>query len=128
MTDQLAIELEGGRTAFRPGEPIRGVVSWTAPAAPASVKVCLVWSTEGKGTRDVCVAQTLTVVSSRSTDRQAFQLSAPEGPYTFSGKLISLIWAVELVLDPGGRSTHLPIVIAPDGVEIDLYKEADAST
>jgi hypothetical protein len=52
-------------------------------------------------------------------DSRPFSFRAPVFPSSFSGKLISLIWALELVLDPGGAEA-IELVIAPDGKELRL--------
>lgn len=125
MSDNLSIEFDGGVTAYRPGATIRGMVAWSQTGPIDSVRVCLVWYTEGKGTRDMSVVQEVPIVSSRSADQQPFTLTAPpDGPFSFSGKLVSVIWAVELLIEPESRSVQKPIVISPTGTEIDLYAGA----
>jgi hypothetical protein len=44
----------------------------------------------------------------------------PEGPYSFSGKLISLIWALELACSPGSETVRREITVSPTGHEIVL--------
>jgi hypothetical protein len=104
----MEIALVGGRASFRPGEAVEGVVTGGSPALEAR----LFWYTEGKGTQD------LEVVASQRLDASGrFRLALPAAPYSFSGKLISLIWAVEVVGDASG-SPRLELVVSPDGAEI----------
>jgi hypothetical protein len=51
-------------------------------------------------------------------DRRSFSLQLPEGPYSFSGKLISLAWALELVAEPGSRASRIEITVSPTRREI----------
>ena len=46
------------------------------------------------------------------------ELEEPEAPHSFSGALISLIWAVELLVEPGGLSERIEITVSPTGEEI----------
>jgi hypothetical protein len=48
------------------------------------------------------------------------QSARPKGPYAFSGKLITLAWAIELVVLPGGETERLDLLIGPAPVEVDL--------
>ena len=47
-----------------------------------------------------------------------FAFPLPEGPYSFSGKLISLIWAMELTVSPGSETLRREITLSPTGREI----------
>lgn len=49
----------------------------------------------------------------------------PADPYSFSGTLISLVWALEVVAEPGGAAGRIDVVVSPTGNEIRLTaKEA----
>jgi hypothetical protein len=54
------------------------------------------------------------------TGRGGFRFKLPDSPYSFSGKLVSLAWAIEAVAQPGERSARAEIVIAPGGKEVRL--------
>jgi len=51
-------------------------------------------------------------------DRREFRFRLPEGPYSFSGKLISLLWAIEVVASPGDMAGRAGIVVSPSGREV----------
>jgi hypothetical protein len=53
------------------------------------------------------------------SDYREFRFRAPDFPPSFSGKLISLIWGLELVLEPG-ESSAVELVIGPQGKELSL--------
>jgi hypothetical protein len=44
----------------------------------------------------------------------------PLAPYSFSGKLISLIWGLELVLEPSQETARFEFTLSPTGEEIML--------
>ena len=125
---ELKIALRENRTSFAPGEEISGAAGWKFKATPESAEIRLFWRTEGKGTQDVTLVETLTLEAPRQEEARPFRFVAPGSPYSFSGQLISLVWALELVLKPGDESALLDIVIAPAGQEIELNQGAHASS
>ena len=116
------VEITGGKTRFRPGEKLEGVVRWEFAKAPESVTVRLSWRTKGKGTEDSSLVETVPFERPLASGQQAFHIPLPAGPYSFSGKLISLDWSVEAVAKPAGKSNRINITLSPTGDEILLYK------
>jgi hypothetical protein len=51
----------------------------------------------------------------------------PETPYSFSGRLISLLWALELVAPPSKTVGRQELVVAPGGQEVRLDSLPDRS-
>ena len=123
---ELRIELADGRTSYRPGEPLSGRVTWRVDEPPESAELKLFWYTSGKGTQDVGVVQTMTFASPRKDDHRDFTLPLPREPYSFSGTLISLIWAIELIVEPGEHVEREQIVLSSTGEEVELGDAADA--
>jgi hypothetical protein len=118
---EILIQLDENRTAFRPGEMIRGSVAWSLSEIPRSGQVRLAWNTAGKGTQNVSTVQTLNLSPTSPREQQRFEIRAPESPYSFSGRLVSLIWAIEVELEPHSHCARQEIVISPTGHEVDLY-------
>lgn len=114
----LRIELPDNRTTFSPGETIAGTASWRLDTRPEGVELNLVWSTRGKGTQDVEIVQTVPFADPQATDTRPFTITLPAAPYSFSGQLISLLWTLELNVDPGDQCEPLEIIIAPAGQEV----------
>jgi hypothetical protein len=102
---ELKIATRDNRTVFRPGEEIAGAAGWKLERAPQSISVNLLWRTEGKGDSDSAIVRSVS-------------FEAPEAPVSFSGKLISLIWSLELVVLPGDESARIDLVLSPVGQEI----------
>jgi hypothetical protein len=114
----LSVEPAGGKIAYRPRETVSGTASWTVAATPASAELRLVWYTAGKGTVDVSVVDTITFSTPRRSDSRSFSFALPLGPYSFSGKLISLVWALELVVEPGPDVARVDFALSPTGSEV----------
>lgn len=124
---ELRIEFAGGRTACRPGEPLSGRVTWRVDDQPESAELRLFWYTSGKGTQDVGVVETMTFASPRMDDHRDFTLPLPREPYSFSGTLISLIWAIELIVEPGHHVERQEFTLSSTGEEIVLGSAGEPS-
>jgi hypothetical protein len=125
VTPIFTLRTAEGRTWFRPGEVIRGEASWQLEEEAEAVEIRLFWYTSGKGTRDVEVVDSLHTANAGSSGGRSFRLRVPDGPYSFSGTLITLSWAIELVVDPGGDTERLDLVIGPRPVEVELPEPVD---
>ncbi|MCA9494525.1 MAG: hypothetical protein KC621_31575 [Myxococcales bacterium] len=105
----MSVELSLDRTDFEPGE----VVTGTARAqGRGRVVVSLLWYTAGRGTEDVGIVAR----QEGEVDGQAslpFELRLPLEPWSFSGTLVSVSWAVEVSIEPNGGVTRQDIVSAP---------------
>ena len=123
--DWITIETRDGSTVFAPGEVIGGTVSWHLQGAE-SLELRLLWYTEGKGDQDSRVVTTVGLGNPGENEVRPFNIRLPEGPFSFSGKLISLVWALEAVAAPGSRAARLEITVSPDRREILLPSAAGA--
>lgn len=123
---RVAIALAGGRTAFLPGEDVAGAVDWRRPAAPERVEVRLFWYTRGKGTEDVEIVDRMTFEEPSAEEGKGFRFRLPEGPYSVSGKLVSLAWAIEVVAEPDDEVARTELTVSPTGSEILLGGDGGA--
>ncbi len=114
----IKIGIRENRTAFRPGEKLEGAVIWELEKAPEMAELRLVWSTRGKGSEDSELVSAVTFDTPQAGDTRDFSIVLPTAPYSFSGRLISLIWALELVL--GKEFERTEIVVAPEAREVEL--------
>ena len=117
---KLSIELNNGKEQFAPGERVEGRIEWSLDSNPKALELSLLWYTSGKGTRDVRVLNTHRIDSPGVIGSDRFSFTLPPGPYSFSGKLISLIWALELTCTPGDDTVRKEIIVSPTGQEIIL--------
>jgi hypothetical protein len=116
----LRIDLDGDRRWFLPGDTVSGRAVWRLDTDPEAVELRLFWHTQGKGTEDVEVIDQVRTEAAGAAGERAFALRLPEGPYSFSGSLITLSWALELVALPGGELDRVDLVVAPTPVELRL--------
>jgi len=117
---RMSLELADSRTKYRPGEMLEGVAFWQLEEAPRSIEVRLYWRTQGKGTVDLEIVRSVKFQDVGASDRRPFVIELPPGPYSVSGKLISILWGVELVAEPKGDSDNVEITISPTGEEVRL--------
>ena len=116
----FTISTPENRTAFEPGETIDVEVEWLFDRQIESVELRLVWFTRGKGDTDVSVVERMPFEMPSPADKERVSLTLPMAPYSFSGKLISLCWSLELVADDD-ESERMDITIAPDAREVMLH-------
>ena len=121
MSD-LRIEVADSRRVFKPGDVVEGRVSWTVTGA-SSAELRLFWYTRGKGTEDVGLVDTVVFANPQPADQRTFRFTLPDGPYSFSGALISIIWAIELILEPGSSVERREIVMSPGAREVVVAHE-----
>ena len=119
----LKILLPDDRTAFEVGEMIDVTASWTLESPVEAIELRLLWNTVGKGDRNLSVEKTWRYDQPLNDDKITESIQLPEAPYSFSGKLVSLIWAFELIAFPSGDSVRQEIVISPDAEEILLHNQ-----
>jgi hypothetical protein len=115
---ELSILLSDDNLSYYPGETMSGTVTWNLDRSPEVVELRLFWRTEGKGDQDLEIAGVVRYENPSQRDEEAFEFTLPDGPYSFSGKLISLIWALELVALPSEETERLEFILSPAGQEI----------
>jgi hypothetical protein len=116
----VSLDLRDGKRAYRPGETVEGAARWELEAPPSRVEVRLFWYTLGKGTQDVGVVATVSWEGPGNAEKRDFSLKLPEAPFSFSGKLISVLWALEVVVEPPADVARQEILVSPAGAEITL--------
>ncbi len=109
----MEITLRHDKTDFAPREVVEGALRWSLESPPRRIDVSLLWYTSGRGTQDVDVVETLTIGDPSSVGPKDFAFTLPEGPYSFSGKLISVTWAVEATSSPDNTTVRQEIVVSP---------------
>lgn len=117
---ELKIELSEERETFEPGEEVSGEVSWTLDKPVHGLELRLFWFTKGKGTEDAGVVQTQKFEGALRQETRSFRFHLPEAPYSFSGKLITLVWALELIAFPSKDMIRHELIMAPEGKEVRL--------
>lgn len=110
------IRLKTGRTAYRPGDTVAGSVRWELGEARKQLALRLFWYTAGIGTVDIGVVDEWVLDTPDLQGEQVFALRVPEAvPVSTAGKLVAVLWALELVAEPGGALERLELTVAPHG-------------
>jgi hypothetical protein len=122
--NHLKILLRDETKSFRPGDVVDGVAGWQSTEPLRSVELRLFWFTRGKGTEDVGLVNRIRFESPQMEEGRRFRFILPTQPWSFSGELVSLIWALELVAEPGHQSTRAELTVSPTGQEILLHRHA----
>ncbi len=120
---EMKIAVRKQPAEYEPGEEIAGGAQWQLDRKPESVEARLLWHTVGSGGRsheDVGVVATVRFDAPREDDTRSFRFTAPPAPYSFSGQLVTLTWAVELVALPHKENARVEISIAPGGKPLEL--------
>ena len=124
---ELSVDLPDNRNFFAPGDILKGTAAWQLDHAPEKIHLRLFWYTRGKGTEDIEVVSETVFDHPHPTENRPFEIPLPQSPYSFNGKLVSLIWALELVTDNNKTAALKEIVISPYGEEVDLLKHSAES-
>ena len=119
----LSISIADDKQTFGPGESLAGRVSWDVREA-TSAELRLFWYTRGKGTGDVGLVDTLVFANPQTNDQREFRFTLPGTPYSFSGKLVSIVWAIELIIEPESAVERREFVMSPTGKEIVVAHES----
>jgi hypothetical protein len=118
----LQIDIENGKRNFAPGDTLAGRVSWTVDADPVSAELRLFWYTSGKGSQNIGLVQSLPFAAPQRSDRRDYRFTLPQEPYSCSGTLISIVWALELIVEPYTQTERLEFTMAPGGTEVVLTR------
>jgi hypothetical protein len=126
---KLALEVEfedaqyyGKRAVFLPGAAVAGTftVEVLAGIRCRSMDLCLEWFTEGKGDRDRAVIASKELHSGPLDQGrrigEPFRFMLPDQPWSYAGYLITIHWAISVVVDvPMGRDIRESVrfVMAP---------------
>lgn len=119
MSSNISIQVDYDHHEFTPGDTISGKVNWDIVSGANAVAFRLFWYTSGKGTQDVMVLEEVEWPISQGSAQFSFVL--PNEPYSFSGTLVSLAWAIEAIILPDETSTaRHEFQLTPDGKELIL--------
>jgi hypothetical protein len=120
----LEVRARGGRAAFSPGDALEGMATWHFDGDVRALELRLFWYTEGRGDRDVETVEMSGFEAPQAQEERGFSFRLPEGPYSFSGNLITLNWALELVAQPSGDAARLEFTVSPTGRPVSLSGRA----
>ena len=122
---ELEIQIADPDRFCEPGATLRVPISWRFDEEQTDLELRVVWNTVGKGTPDLGVVHTELIGQPGFQGNRVVTLELPGVPYSFSGTLVSVVWAIELVASPSKASTRQEIVIAPQGHEVIMTSVSD---
>ena len=76
------------------------------------------WNTSGPGHDRFGLAERETFVPEGRSGEKELSITLPEEPYSFSGGVLLIIWAFELIEFPSRESTRVVFVMGPGGKEV----------
>jgi hypothetical protein len=126
--NKLSLKTADDRTGFEPGASIHVDAAWELDAEPSAMELRVAWTTQGRGTQDSWVVDTVRIDAPLRCERKQISLTLPREPYSFVGMYVSLMWALELVVLPSEDATRLPIEIGPQGEGINVSRSTGKST
>jgi hypothetical protein len=116
----LRLSTEGSEGWFKPGDTIAGQATWHLDTDAEAIDLRLFWFTDVDGSRQVEVVESRRIDRPEPNGERSFRFRIPESPYSFSGRLFTLAWAVELVVIPSGEAERLDIVVGPRPIEVSV--------
>lgn len=114
--EELELILKDGKTSYRPGEEVIGRAQWRCLKSQSEITISLGWHTTGKGTEDYGRVEEIRLDRADMSGYRDFSFKLPESPYSFSGRLLSIVWSLELSGDKD--SVQKEIIVSPSGREI----------
>ncbi|MEO1236611.1 MAG: hypothetical protein AAFX76_07465 [Planctomycetota bacterium] len=125
---RLTAELNHHQLAYVPGEPIEGLAGWELDGPPKWVEARLYWHTAGKGDEDVVVVDTVRYDDPPAVDAQPFRFTAPQGPFSYAGRLLEIAWGVEVVAHRVKGTAHVDLTLSATGHPIRPPKPTSEAT
>ena len=126
--DKISVHLKDGKTNYRPGERIRGEIEWDLSKDVKEILINIFWYTIGRGDQDSEIAATKTIKMPLRSERQSFEMELPLAPYSYSGQITTLKWAVEAVTLKGKVKAVEEFDMTPKDKEIILPKVQQQSS
>ena len=107
------ITLSVERKDLRPFEPVAGRVEWRLEEVPKELELRLCWFTRGPVAEE---SETVEVLRLGDTASGACEFSfvLPGEPWSVDGRLIGIVWAVEVVAKKLGGIALEELVVSPD--------------
>jgi hypothetical protein len=118
----MSIETDNGRTTYHPGELVEGTLHWSADEALSNIELQAAWTTRGKGGTDTTIVDSIMLERPIPLGSKRFRLRLPDQPYSFSGKLISVLWYLKAIASPGVNEVEVPLIVSPTLREIVINK------
>lgn len=118
MSNAIQIELPEDPPAYRPREELVGSFKWKREEAFSTVRLRLMWYTNGVGDRDRGVVETLEWSDLPAEGERFFEIRLPRAPYSFRTDNLSIHWRLEVIGEPGAVRAARELIVSPTEEEI----------
>ena len=112
-----SIDLKFKGSRFKPGQVLDLRLVWADKHPFERMSLSLVWHTRGRGTPENHIAFSVDIENQNPSGDQRISLRLPDGPYSYSGKFITLSWTLEAILHESEQEHIKTIVIGPNQKE-----------
>lgn len=123
---ELEIQFENGKAEFLPGGTIRGCAKWQLESDVNYLQLSLYWRTDGRAEKYFEICESMKFEFPGPSGQRDFEIEVPSGPYSFKGRLFSIIWTVELSTPDGKLLAEKNIAVSSDGKPVTV-KEISAN-
>jgi hypothetical protein len=113
-------KLADDKRNYQPGEELVLGITWDFGEPLTKFEVRLVWNTEGKGDRDLETMKTITLAAPGQSGQELVRTQLPYLPYSYRGKLLAIVWAVEVIAFPSKQAQRLVFEITPEKTVIEV--------
>ena len=115
----VSLELTNDCGCYLPGQTVEAQIAWELDAVPKSIEARLFWYTRGKGTTDTMTVAAESYVGPVAAGRWRVVLAIPaDAVCSYSGRLISVRWAVEVVAEKKLGFARQELVVSTTGAVI----------
>jgi hypothetical protein len=108
-----------GTRARRPGEQIALSTRWSMERQAKTIEARLIWYTESPAPTELEVVSSKTLVRPGQppdlTGEKEISFLLPSGPFSYEGRLFSVRWAIEMVIDGRPTGARFEFDLGPDG-------------
>ncbi len=101
-------------STLHPGGTLRGTVSWGIPHPPRKLEVRVFWYNGEPGSGEARTIGSLELGEAQEGSR-GFDFALPELPWSVTGQVVKVGWAIELVEKKSGSLALADFTMSPDG-------------
>lgn len=112
---ELELTLEGGHSAFRPGETATFELAWDLERVPEGLVVRLLWIVGNRSHSQRTTAWSEALETPKARDSWRCALELPDRPHSWNGPLLRVRWELEAEIRRPQHRVRVPLVVAPDG-------------
>lgn len=115
----MQLSLVNKPACYRPGDVVQCEVDWQLDQSPRLIELRLLWYTRGKGSADMQVVAADQCPNLQVSGRWQIGIRIPDDAVcSYTGQLMSINWAVEVVAEKKLAFARQEIDISPTGAAV----------